>query len=100
VLWAAAARARGDGRQAACSVCGLRRKRWAGEKKKGRLGQKGEKGRERGFGISFFQTLSQTLQTSLKHKTMHLNYDAQALIVSNIIEMIFKYFKHQIYLII
>jgi hypothetical protein len=32
------------------------------------------------------------LQTSLKHKTMHLNHDAHALIDSKIIKMI-KYLK-------
>jgi hypothetical protein len=31
---------------------------------------------------------------------MHSNYDAQALIASKIIKMIFKYFRDQIYLII
>jgi hypothetical protein len=40
------------------------------------------------LGFSFFQTpfqtrfFVQTLQTSLKHKTMHSNYIAQALIIS------------------
>jgi hypothetical protein len=33
------------------------------------------------------------LQTSLKQKTMHSNYDEQALIDSKIIRMIFKYLK-------
>jgi hypothetical protein len=41
----------------------------------------------------FFQTPFRTLQTSLNPKTMHLNYDAQELIDSKIIKMIFKYLK-------
>jgi hypothetical protein len=56
----------------------------------------GWKGREKGlrFGFPFFfQTPFRTLQTSLNPKTMHLNYDAQELIDSKIIKMIFKYLK-------
>jgi hypothetical protein len=66
---------------------------WAARAEREELGwaRKGE--REREGRVSFFQTLFQTLQTSLKHKTMHSNYHAQALIISNIIEMIFKYLK-------
>jgi hypothetical protein len=49
-----------------------------------------KRGREEGLG--FFQTLSKLCKLhSNKHATMHSNYDAQALIASKIIKLIFKY---------
>jgi hypothetical protein len=64
--------------------------RWAGwaEREKGRG--------ERGLGILFlnsFQIHFSNIQTSLKQETMHSNHDAQALVISNIIEMMFKYLE-------
>jgi hypothetical protein len=69
----------------------------------GMLGQKRRKGRGEGFGVFLFKFFSNSFsnfQTPLKQETMHSNHDAQALIISNIIEMMFKYFKGQFYLII
>jgi hypothetical protein len=71
-------------------------RRWA-EKEEGQVGWVGERER-RGFGFLYFFKLCKL--HSNKHETMHSNYDAQALIASKIIKMIFKYFKDQIYLII
>jgi hypothetical protein len=64
---------------------------------KGRLGPE-EKGRgEMGFGVFLFKFFSNSFFKLCKlhsnNKTMHSNNDAQALIISNIIEMMFKYFK-------
>jgi hypothetical protein len=54
-------------------------------------------GEKRGFGVSFFSFFKLFFKLcklhSNKHKTIHSNYDAQALIASKIIEMIFKYLK-------
>jgi hypothetical protein len=67
---------------------------WAKKKRKTSQGkgtdwaEMGERGL--GSGLSFFSNSFQTLKTSLKHKIMHSNYDAQALIVSKIIKMIFN----------
>jgi hypothetical protein len=72
------------------------RGRWAGEPR--------EKREEVwGLGISFlnfFQIHFSNFQTSLKQETMHSNHDAQALIISNFIKVMFKYFKGQFYLTI
>jgi hypothetical protein len=62
--------------------------------------RKRETGRgEKGFGIFLFKFFSNSFFKLFKlhshNKTMHSNHDAQALIISNIIEMIFKYFKGQ-----
>jgi hypothetical protein len=43
------------------------------------------------FSNSFFKLF----KLHSRNKTMHSNHDAQALIISNIIEMMFKYFKGQ-----
>jgi hypothetical protein len=43
------------------------------------------------FSNSFFKLF----KLHSNNKTMHLNYDAQALIISDIIEMMFKNFKGQ-----
>jgi hypothetical protein len=65
----------------------------------GRLGLKG-KG-ERGEGKRFFLFLNRfsnsfsNFETSIKQETMHSNHDAQALIISNFIQMLFKYLKSQ-----
>jgi hypothetical protein len=62
----------------------------------GRLGlkRKGERGEE--LRVIFFKNSFQihfsNIQTSLKQETMQSTHDAQALVISNIIEMIFKYF--------
>jgi hypothetical protein len=66
------------------------------ETERGWLGwaKREKRGREEGCGVSFFKLLFKLYKLhSNKHKTMHSNYDAQALIVSNIIEMTFKYLK-------
>jgi hypothetical protein len=61
----------------------------------GRLGRKGRKERGERFRDFSFQIHFSNFQTSLKQETMHLNHDAQALIISNYIQVIFKYFKSQ-----
>jgi hypothetical protein len=43
--------------------------------------------------VSFLFFFKLVFKLHSNNKTMHSNYDAQALIVSSIIEMIFKYFK-------
>jgi hypothetical protein len=92
--FASAAEKKEKEREGEAGHCG---KKWAEEG--WATGQKGE-GKEEGFWcfFSFFQTLFQTFSKlcklhSNKHKTMHSNYDAQALVASKIIEMIFKYLK-------
>jgi hypothetical protein len=79
------------------TVCGL----WVKEKKKrqgvGRLGQKREGKRGERFRVFLFflkkiQNYFSNFQTSFKRETMHSNHDAQALIISNFIKMMFKYF--------
>jgi hypothetical protein len=67
----------------------------------GRLGlkRKGERGLGFFFLFNFFSNFS-NFQTSLKQETMHSNHDAQTLIISSFIKMMFKYFKGQFYLII
>jgi hypothetical protein len=99
--WAASAHAceRGEKRLAACWLRGLRRKEngprrrkigWAEERK-----GKGRKGL--GFPFSFFKILFKLFFKLCKlhssNKIMHSNHDAQELINSNIIEMIFKYLR-------
>jgi hypothetical protein len=61
-------------------------KRWAGREERRGM---------RGLGILFlnpFQIHFSNFQTSLNQETMHSNHDAQALVISNFIEMMFKYF--------
>jgi hypothetical protein len=82
----------------------LRKKKTGRGRKEGRLGRK-ERGRGgRVWFFSFFKILFKLFFKLCKlhsnNKTMHSNHNAQALIISNIIEMIFKYFKGQFYLII
>jgi hypothetical protein len=84
------ARGRGTERPVPCLDCGLRRLG-------GPAGPKEERGRgERSVKLSFLKKLFKFLFKLCKlhsnNKTMHPNHDAQALIISNIIEMIFKYF--------
>jgi hypothetical protein len=73
--------------------CWLRAEK--GEKERGEVGRLGLKRKgERILGFSFFKILLKLIfsnfQTSLKQETMHSNHDAQALVISNIIEMMFK----------
>jgi hypothetical protein len=72
------------------SRAGTRKQRgggWAGPKER-------REGEKRDLGFLFFKLLFKLYKLhSNKHKTMHSNYDAQALIDSKIIEMIFKYLK-------
>jgi hypothetical protein len=93
------ARARGKEGQWPGWVCGLRKKR-EGEGG-GPTGPKEKRGE--GFRVfflfNFFSNFS-NFQTSLKQETMHSNHDAQTLIISSFIKMMFKYFKGQFYLII
>jgi hypothetical protein len=108
--WRAALVGRAGTRSAAASVrerreasglLGLRaeKKGWAANRRKGGprreerlVGLKEREGEEGRFcEFSFFFKLVFKLHSN--NKTMHSNYDAQALIVSSIIEMIFKYFK-------
>jgi hypothetical protein len=66
--------------------CGLREKR-EGERD-GPAGPEGKREGVWGLGIFFlnsFQISFSNFQTSIKQETMHLNYDAQALIISNFI---------------
>jgi hypothetical protein len=75
-------------------ACGLRRKRrrwacWAERKRKGER----EGFWEFSFFFNSFQTFFKLCKLHSNNKTMHSNHDAHALIVSNIIEMIFKYLK-------
>jgi hypothetical protein len=68
-----------------------------GRMEKGRGGK-----RKKGF-LFFKKTLFKSFsyfQTSIKQETMHSIHDAQTLIISNFIQVIFKYFKSQFYLII
>jgi hypothetical protein len=73
------------------------------EKKVGgeELGRKRERERGERFGFFFLKFFSnsfsnfQTFKLHSNKKTMHSNHDAQELIISNIIEMLFKYFKGQ-----
>jgi hypothetical protein len=61
-------------------------KRWAGREERRGM---------RGLGILFlnpFQIHFSNFQTSLNQETMHSNHDAQALVISNFSEMMFKYF--------
>jgi hypothetical protein len=93
----------GEGRWEAGGLLGLlvEKEKVGRGKEAGPTGPKRrEREGERFWNFFFFKLFFQTLQTSPKHKTMLSNYNAQAIIVSNIIEMIFKYFKGQIYLII
>jgi hypothetical protein len=74
-------------------VRGLRREGEGG----GPVGPKEKRGEEEmregfSFFLNSFQIHFQNFQTSLKQKTMHSNHDAQVLVISNIIEMMFKYF--------
>jgi hypothetical protein len=77
-------------------VCGLREKekekeKWVVEE----MDRKRERVRGERFGFFFsnsFQIHFSNFQTSLKQETMHSNHDAQALIISNFIKMMFKYF--------
>jgi hypothetical protein len=69
----------------------------------GQLGlkRKGERGQGfRVFFLNLFQIHFLNLKTSLKQEIMHSNHDAQHLLFSNFIKMMFKYFKGQFYLII
>jgi hypothetical protein len=62
----------------------------------GRLGLKRKAERDLGFFfLKLFSNSFSNFQTSLKQETMHSNRDAQTLIISNFIKMMFKYFKGQ-----
>jgi hypothetical protein len=82
--------------------------RAAGKEKKKKKSGSGEwaarEGGGRGKGFSFFLNSFKihfsNFQTLLKQETMHSNHDAQALIISNFIKVIFKYFQSQFYLTI
>jgi hypothetical protein len=54
--------------------------------------KRGEGFRDFSFLKNSFQIHFSNFQTSLKQETMHSNHDAQALVISNFIEMMFKYF--------
>jgi hypothetical protein len=85
------ARKRGRGRRPGLA-CGLRKR---GRERDGQLGLKGKGERGKGFPLFFnsFQIHFSNFQTSIKQETMHSNHDAQALIISNFIQVIFKYLE-------
>jgi hypothetical protein len=94
--WAASGREGKEG-SAACSALWAEKKGMGRGKEKGRLGWNERRGR-RGLKFSFFFRLFFKLFFKLcklhsNNKTMQSNHNAQALIISNIIAMIFKYFK-------
>jgi hypothetical protein len=96
----ARAHARGKEGQRPGWVCRLRKKR---ERQVGWLGLKRKVERGEGFRVFFlnsFQIHFSNFQTLLKQETMHSNHDAQTLIISNFIKMMFRYFKGQFYFII
>jgi hypothetical protein len=62
---------------------------WAAREGEGR----GERGKGFSFFLNSFQIHFSNFQTLLKQETMHSNHDAQALIISNFIKVIFKYWK-------
>jgi hypothetical protein len=65
----------------------------------GRLGRKRRKGEGEGVWGFLFKFVSKSFFKLFKlhsnNKTMHSNHDAQPLIISIIIEMMFKYFEGQ-----
>jgi hypothetical protein len=68
------------------------------EREVGQLGLngKGERGRGKGFlFLNIFSNSFSNFQTSTKKETMNSNHDTQALIISNFIQWMFKYFKSQ-----
>jgi hypothetical protein len=75
--------------------CGKRE----GESWAGGVDRKREKGERRGkrdfLFLKLFSNSFSNFQTSIKQETMHSNHDAQSLIISNFIQVIFKYFKSQ-----
>jgi hypothetical protein len=53
-------------------------------------GKRGEERKGKGFlFLNYFQIHFSNFQTSLKQETMHSNHDAQALNISNFIQVIF-----------
>jgi hypothetical protein len=86
---------RGERRPATCLALLVEKK---GKRAEGKgAGWAGLREREREvLEFSFFSnSFSNFCKLHSNNKTMHSNHDAQTLIVSNIIEMIFKYFKGQ-----
>jgi hypothetical protein len=69
------------------------RERWAGWawREKGR----GERGKGFFLFLNLFSNSFSNFQTSIKQETMHSNHDAQSLIISYFIQLIFKYLKSQ-----
>jgi hypothetical protein len=74
---------------------GLREKR-EGERD-GPAGLGGKRGEEKSFFLflNLFSNSFSNFQTSIKQETLHSNHDAQSLIISYFIQVIFKYLKSQ-----